>query len=67
MDLKSAYYTAREACERQRRSRRYLYELRSRSDLQSLTAGRARRIVAPSVDAPSRRHPTEPRTSEEVA
>jgi excisionase family DNA binding protein len=43
--------TVLEACERLRCSRRYLYELLARGELESFTMGRARRIVAASIDA----------------
>ncbi|MGI8968016.1 MAG: excisionase family DNA-binding protein [Chloroflexota bacterium] len=51
MNENLAYYTVLEACERLRCSRRYLYELLARDELASFTMGRARRIVAASIDA----------------
>lgn len=50
MDSDPRYYTVRETCEHLRCSRRYLYELLTRGELQSFTMGRARRVVAVSVD-----------------
>lgn len=43
--------TVAEACQRLRCSRRYLYELLAHGEVESFTMGRARRIVAASIDA----------------